>query len=297
MSNFKKVKKLANKIPKKKLIKKAGTFVAKKLIGGPYIDVASVVVKSAKNKALSYAGKYAYEKFVRSKYAKEHVNAVPIVVISLIVRTILNILILSKLVTNIVWLDSIISIIVTVIITLLSPLFYISIEAHSKGFMHYTNIFINNFLGPNGYEYLEMVKNVIVFVVAMILLILLQFIDVTSRYIQKIIIHLMITGAISDLIQRWIDTLGRKRRLYYGMTYFKPAKSYKLTDVPTPYRSIQYCDTNNRIIMGSKPQRALVVPKSKLKDYIIIELDPNEKIGRKEIRLINIINDYELDRK
>ena len=295
MSNFKTIKKLANKIPKKKLIKKAGTFVAKKLIGGPYIDVASVVVKSAKNKALSYAGKYAYEKFVRSKYAKDHVNAVPIAVISVIVRMVLNILILSKLVTNIVWLDFLISVTITVTITLLSPLFYISIEAHSKGFMHYTNIFINNFLGPNGFEYLEMVKNVIIFVVAIILLIILQFIEVTSSYIQKIIIHLMITGIISDLIQRWLDTLGRKERLYYGMTYYKPARLYKLTHknyISTPYRMIQYCDTNNRIIMGPDPQRALVVSKNKLKNYIVIELD--NKISNKEIRLINIINDYEL---
>ena len=43
--------------------------------------------------------------------------------------------------------------------------------------------------------------------------------------------------------------------------------------------------------MGEKSQRGLIVPKHKIKDYIVIELD--NKITNKEIHLINIINDYQ----
>ena len=163
--------------------------------------------------------------------------------------------------------------------------------------MHYTNIFINNFLGPNGYEYLETVKNVILFIIALILLIVLQFVEVTSRYIQKLIIHALITGAISDLFQRWIDSCSGKRRLYIGMTYIKHVKPHKLThknNVSIPYKSIQYCDTKNRLIMGAKLNRALLVPRHRLKNYIVVEMDPKFEGKTKGINLINIIDDYEI---
>ena len=292
MYKLKSIKKLTDNIPKKKIIKKVGVFVIKKLVGGTYLDIASLLFKNTKDKAVSYAGTYAYEKFVRSQYAKEHINSIPMIITSLIVRMVINFLIISKLKTGLSWLDFIISISITVIVTILSPFFFTSIEVHKEGFIYYTNIFINNFLGYE-YEYMETFKNVILVIISIILIIVLQFVEITSRYIQKIIIHSIITGSIAYLFQLWIDNLRRVTRLYYGITYI-PVKSYKLNYIELQYKCIQVCNTKNMKIIGPKSQRALLVSHNKIKKYLLIEMDSEYK-SKQKIQLIDIIVNYKIN--
>jgi hypothetical protein len=287
LTNLKTIKRFAKKVPKKKIIKKAGTFMVKQLVGGNYLDLAGVLYKGTKDKAISYAGNYAYEKFMRSNYTREKINSIPLIVLTLVIRIVFNFLIVRSLKSEIWWIDFIVSITITVITTLLSPFIYVSIEVHKDIFKKYTEIFIENFLGPNGYEYLEMVKNVIMFIIAVSMIIVLQFVEISSRYIQYLIIHAMITGGISDLFQRWIDRV-MKRRVWIGMTYIHSVKPKKFKIVTIPYKTIQYCHTKNREIIGAIPERATIVKKDKIKDYIIVSgPDVNNTI-----KYFDMIEDY-----
>ena len=294
MSGLKKFKNIAKKtyeqIPKKKIIGKAGTYVAKKIIGGPYLEIGNVFYKKAKKKAMEYAGKYAYEKLVRSEYARKNVNAIPMTIISLIIRIVFNFLLISRTKTGTWWLDFIFSIIITIIITLLSPFFYTSIKAHRDGFMYYTNIFLNGLLEPGDPEYIERLKNRVLIITGIILIIILQFVEINSMYVQVLVVHSLITGIISNMLQQWINSM-RNRIIYIGMTY-NYDESHQLgfdNYITIPYKKINYCHTKNRILLGLKPQRAKIISNDKLKDYIMIELGIE---FTKNPRLLTIIDDY-----
>lgn len=245
-----KIEKTYKKVPKKKVAAQIATYGIKQLIGGPYFDIANLFWSKSKGKVIKYAGSYAYESFLRSKYAREQINTIPIALVSLTVRSILNFLILSKLKTRIYWLDFLISIIVTIAITLLSPMFYISIKCHEQIFISYTNDFVDNFLGPNGWEYINNFKNKIVFSSCSCMILVLQFVEVSSRLLQEIIIHTLITGYISDSIQNYINATPRK--LYYAIENFPDESRYV---IPATYHigQAKKCNTKNIIFRSLKP--------------------------------------------
>jgi len=268
----KKIKKYAGKaikkVPKKKLINKAATYGVKQLIGGPYLDIFTLFYKNTKKKALSYAGSYAYDSFFRSKFARQKINTIPMSIIALIVRTISNFLLFSRLRTGIHWLDFLISMIITIIITLFSPFFYTSVKAHEEAFLNYTNIFVDNFLGPDGWEYVENIKNRIVLTLGIILLIILQFVEVNSRYLQELIIHTLITGYVPDQILKWIESQPNNRVFYIGMEYVETEYQYILPAVIP--KKVKRCHTKNRVFRDLRPLRAKIIPHDKLNESISI---------------------------
>jgi len=295
MKNIKRLaKKTYKKIPKQKIVGQAGAYAAKYFIGGPYLQIANVFYKKAKKEVVSYAGSYAYEKLLRSKYARENVNVIPMTIVSVLLRLIFNFLVLSKLKTGNWCLDFIVSVVITIIITLFSPFFYISIKAHSDVFMHYTDIILDGMLEPGEPGYAEMVKNRVLISMGIILIVLLEFLNITSRYVQELLLHSLITGIISEFIQCQLDKLIVKRKLYIGMTYiekechiFGPEHIFVY-----PYKIINYHHTKNRIILGAKPQRATIIKKKKLKQYIMVDIDILKFPKLPKPRLINIIDDY-----
>lgn len=263
----KKIQKYIKKVPKKKIVTKAASYGIQQVIGGPYLDLLGLLYKKTRKKAVSYVGSYAYESFFRSKFAREKINAIPMSVISLILRFIFNFLVFSHLQTGIEWLDFIISMIITILITLLSPIFYTSIQAHEENFMRYTNIFINNFLGPNGWEYVERVKKGLFLTIGIFLIILLQWIEVNSRYLQGLIVHMMITGFISDQIMQYIVKLSEIKIVHIGMEYIDAQAQY-ISPVILPYRKVKQCNTKNIIIIsGMKPLQISKVKISKNEIY------------------------------
>lgn len=317
--------KAIKKVPKKKLINKAATYGLKKVIGGPYLDIFNLFYKKTKKKALSYAGSYAYDSFFRSKFAREKINTIPMSIIALIIRSASNFLVFSKLRTGIHWLDFIISMIITILVTILSPLFYTSISAHEEGFMTYTNNFVDNFLGPNGWEYVENIKNRLVLTLGITLIIILQFVNVSSRSLQELIVHTLITGYISEQILEWIDSLLVNRRnnltetmitkseielavvpdkmnieedvehqitvLYIGMEYINHETQYIIPAV-LPIRKAKRCHTKNRVFRGRfVPLKAKIIPRDKIRDYFNKnKIIPTEKTY--EPLILTIVENY-----
>jgi len=110
---LKKVKKYASNaiknVSKKEVINKAATYELSQIIGGPYLNLLSMIFKKSRKKVITYAGSYAYENLLRSKFALEKINIIPMTIVSMVFRTIFNFLLFSRLVTGIYWLDFIIS--------------------------------------------------------------------------------------------------------------------------------------------------------------------------------------------
>ncbi len=150
-------------------------------------------------------------------------------------------------------------------------------------------------MGPGGWDYVENAKNILLCSVGFIVILLLNFVTITSKDLQEILTHTLITGFISDQIQKYIDRVNKPKRLYYGMGPVDPPNVHSLgphssmSGVP---RRPSRCHTDNRVIMNLKPTRAAVIPHHKIKDYMIIEMDlplPNTK----PTRLLSIIDDYD----
>jgi hypothetical protein len=298
MSNFKKAKKIAKKaykkVPKKKLINKAASFGVKQIIGGPYIDIAQIFMKKSKKKILSYAGSYAYDSFLRSKYARNTINVLPMSIVAVIFRIVVSFLILSRITIGIWWLDSIISVAVTVIMTLLSPFFYKSVKAHEDIFLVYTNDFMDNFMGPDGWVYVENVQNRIFLIVGMGLMILFKLVDINSDHLFWMVFHGMITGFISGQIQQRLDEISDPQQVYYGMEWIGPYKLGPENYFTTPSKHAHTCHTDNREIIGDKPQRAVKISKENLKTVAkqLNNKTTNNKGKHKKLEFISIIESY-----
>lgn len=286
-------KKAYKKVPKKKLFKKATSYSLKQLVGGPYLTALDFVYNKSKKKVISYAGSYAYDSLLRSKFAREKINTIPMTLVTIIVRSILNVLLFSKFVTGYKILDFTISVIITIIITLLSPFLYKSVEVHKDGFMSYTNSFMDRFMGQDGWEYIETVKNRSLLTIGLTIIMLLQFIEVNSRYLQEIIVHTLITGFISDQIQKYIETpkVFWFDTGYIGMQYIDPP----IINILGPHNKIEYkykpihmCHTKNIQIMGMKPLKAKIIPRNNLRYHNITE----EKFPTIRIKKYEIIPDY-----
>lgn len=274
MKKIKTAKKLAKKIyenvPKKKLVNKAANYGIKQFVGGPYLDILSFVFKKSKKTAINYAGSYAYDSFLRSKFAREKINSLPMIFFSIVIKFVFNFLLLSRLKVGYKLIDFIISVVMTVLITLLTPFFYTSIKAHEDLFSLYTDYVIDRFMGPEGWGYIEDLKNKVVFTVGFLLLIILQFVEINSRYLQEMIVHTLITGFVSDKIQQWIDNTGKPKICHYGMFNTK-SDEYMLGPynyVSQRYKTANICHTDNRIIVGGKkPIKANIVNTNNLENY------------------------------
>lgn len=298
MKGLQKVSKYAAKVyknaPKKKLVKKAAIIGFKQILGGTYLDLASFFVSKSKKKIIKYAGSYAYDSFLRSKFAREKLNSLPMILVSTILRTITNFLIFSRIQTNLEWLDFLISIFITIIVTLTTPIFYKSISAHEKTFLYYTNILLDKFMGPGGWILMYRVKTVLVLSIGLILLSILQFVDVNSGYLQKIIIHTLITGFITEQIEQYINNINHVRVLYYGMGPIHHVEHH-IIPISVKYKTSNICDTKNIVLIGLNPLKAKIVSDlvktniSKVKKTYISK--PNiPKV--KKTYMVNIMDDY-----
>ena len=276
-------KKLYSDIPKKKIVANATTYGIGQIIGGPYVSILSMIYNKSKKRVISYAGSYAYDSLLKSNFTREKINILPMLIVSMVFRTILNFLLFERLITGYKIIDFLFSVIITVLITIISPFIYKSISVHENIFMKFTNKFVDNFMA-NGWEYLESIKNRTALTVGLILVLILQFVEVNSRYLQEIIIHGLITGYISDRIQKKIDTLTVPKRLYYGMTRIDSVEPFILgSHNHILYNTPIYCKE-------VKPIKGKIIKGKIIKSKTKIIL-PTKTI-KKEYRKIPVVKKY-----
>ena len=131
-----------------------------------------------------------------------------------------------------------------------------------------------------------------------IIIIILQFVKISSRAVQEFIVHALITGFVSDQIQKWIYTVPKIGQLHYGMTnVMSKNDEHHLTRAnyydPT-FRKAHVCDTKNLIVIGGpNEQRANIIPHNKLKEHFDKQ-GTNVISGNMNYPYVNIIDEYQM---
>ena len=297
MSAFKKIYKntLQPTIKKKlneqkpKLAQKAGSFILDKAIGSPYVDVVVGAAKQLKRKYLPKVGTYAAKKFIRSKYAIDKLNTIPLVIFSSILRSILGFLIFNNLKTGDKYTDFGISICLTVITTITSPFFYAMASSQTDFFERYTNIFIQDISRTEGYNNYMQKRMLYKTVIMICIIIILNFINITSRYIQEIVFHSLISSWIVEIILKIYRWKHRVTLLHYGMCRYSSSR-YKLTKaniILGPLRKIKYYDTNTDkapclIDDYTRPSRAKIINIEDIKKERKVQRIGEQKEKRRE---------------
>lgn len=169
----------------------------------PVLDV----IEKRKTQALSTMGNYALEKFVESKFAREKANVIPLMIMTIVLRNIFDFLIFYRFRTSLWVINFIISVVVTVGTTMCTPLFYSIAETHKPEFLKFTNNAVDKLMGPNGFEYFIQMRTYVVLSISGVMILYLQFVPITSRDLQELIIHTLITSWLMDKWYQWRDSL------------------------------------------------------------------------------------------
>ncbi len=156
------------------------------------------------NKALNNFKSYALNKFIKSEYLRNTTNIIPLTLISTFIRIIINFLIISRIKTQNYVVNFIISTSTTIILSLMTPLFYDTIcYIWENDVLFFTNIVVDNLWNDHEGDFLEMWKSRVFGSIAVLIFISLFFIEITSRSIQEFIVQILITGYITDNLNNY----------------------------------------------------------------------------------------------
>lgn len=158
------------------------------------------LVKRSKN--------YVLKKFVKSDYLRETTSLIPLSLITIVTKNLFNFLVTYRLKTDVYWIDFLFSICTTVGFSLSSPFFYHLTEYFVGEDVDRLSKYCLDSLWKDGWVFFEYWKTRILGGIAITTIIVLQFVEIDSRYCQETIIHLMITSAILDSINNY--NLSRK---------------------------------------------------------------------------------------
>jgi len=164
------------------------------------------IIEYRKAQVIETGVSYAAEKIVKSDFAKENLNTIPIMVTAIVLRFIMGVLIFNKFQYGNPLVDMIISVIITVGCQMISPTFYAIAETQAPIYMRATNEFLNNVLDSDGgtklnYNYLIKWKNKIMLFIAFLSIIFLMMVEINSRYLIECIISSVISGIVCNYIE------------------------------------------------------------------------------------------------
>jgi len=157
---------------------------------------------------------YAIKKFVKSDYLKQTTNLLHLTILTFLTKTIFNFLITSRIRFNIYLIDTIFSIIVTIIFSLYSPFFYNLLEYIFKNEIDEFSQYIISNMWEEGWVFYEYWKNRVLGSLGLFLIFILFFIEINSTMIQEFILHTMISSAIVDAIYKY--KFNNKNKEQYG---------------------------------------------------------------------------------
>ena len=165
------------------------------------------------NKALNNFKSYALDKFIKSEYLRNTSNIIPLTLITTLIRVIINFLLITRIKTNIYLIDFTISTLTTIILSLSTPLFYDTISYIWKNdILFFTNLAIDNLWDEDGMDFFEMWKSRILGSIGLLIIILLFFVEITSRIIQEFIVQMMITAVVTDKLNIYFVNLIEEKK-------------------------------------------------------------------------------------
>lgn len=197
------------------------------------------------NKAVNRFKKYALDKFIKSEYLRNSTNILPLTVITTIIRVIINFLLISRIKSGMYYLDFTISIICTILLSLLTPLFYDTISyLWENDVLAFTNLVVDSLWDVDGAHFFEIWKSRILGSITVSVIIILFFIEVTSRTIQEFLVHMMITGFITDKLNNYfLDLLEKKN----NEEIEKSPLSTKIIQFPSDIEIVDQYNPNDKL--------------------------------------------------
>lgn len=177
-----------------------------------YYGAVTKFPNKMKKKGIKQFTSYALDKFVKSDYLRNNTNILPLSGITMVIRSLFNFLIMSRLHTGIKYIDFPLSVCITIILSLTTPLYYDVISyIWESDILKFTNIVVDNLWHKDGWTFFELWKGRILGFIGMTCIIALFFVEVTSSMIQEFILHMMICGAITEKMNLHILDLIEKK--------------------------------------------------------------------------------------
>lgn len=152
------------------------------------------------NKSVNYFTNVFLEKIVKSNYLKNTSTVIPLTLLTIVIKAVFNFLITYRLTTNNYYIDFLISLINTIVMTLFSPYIYKFLYINfQKDLEIYSKMFID-LTWDEGWIFLIKWKNRFLGFLGIFAIFILFFIEINSRMIQEFILHTIITSLIVDSI-------------------------------------------------------------------------------------------------
>lgn len=193
----------------------------------------------------------ALDKFVKSEYLRDTTTILPLTLLSIVIRATFNFLIVSRIKTNIYFLDFFISVIVTIVLAFSSPTIYNSISrTYDAEIKNFSSLVIDSYW-VEGWSFIERWKTIILGSSGVFLILILFLIEVNSTMIQEFIFHTMISSAIVDYLTKLKDKIILSNRKTNNSQKTSPL-SIKILEKPSDvlsranasYSNLSKLDTN-----------------------------------------------------
>lgn len=140
----------------------------------------------------------ALEKCVKSEYIQELCNMLPLTVLTVATKSVLNWLIVSRITTGNDWIDFPINLSITIGLSYYSSHIYGFFErAYGKEIDNFSKRLLDN-VWLEGWSYLEMWKTRMLGGIGALSIVALFFVEISSKDIQLFIIHTMIASGLVD---------------------------------------------------------------------------------------------------
>jgi len=163
-------------------------------------------VRTQKEKAIRQVGAVAFERFGRSRYARQTFNTIPTSIVANVLKATVNFLLLYRMQTGRSWVDFCISMFVSMITAAISPIFYVLVKEREADLMRFSNHFTDQLM-VHGVDYLRFWQTRIVGAVGACSLVFLALVEVDSKYLMHSIFEYLVSFVVVDQINQWRDSL------------------------------------------------------------------------------------------
>lgn len=162
-----------------------------------------------KDDASAYAGMYVLDKIARSAPARMHMATVPLSLAATLIKSVVQFLILYRLATGTVWVDTAAGLVVSAMSALCSPFFFALVKQHEHEFLRFTHLIADRAMQGDGrgIEFVAMVKSRLVLSGALVLVAVLLVVEVNSAMLIRLILEYLVALWVSEQVNTLRDNV------------------------------------------------------------------------------------------
>ena len=219
------------------------------------------------NKVTSTLTNIALDKFVKSEYLRDTTSILPLMLLTTMIRSVFNFLIVSRIKTEIYLIDFCVSILVTITLAFLSPYIYNHIaKMYDTEIKNFSKLVIDSYW-IEGWTFIERWKTIILGSSGIFIILILFVIELNSYMVQEFIFHTIISSAIIDYLTQLKDRLQKNQTRISNSPL-----AVKVIEKPSTVLSRATSSYKNLSVLEDSP----IPLKSQLIDYIYVEDYKNE---------------------